>query len=100
MHTHTLDDRSLSILFQLVTVFGFPYSQDISKTYRVVWSIFPPNLLAQGLNLLSEATATSLDPGVSWNGRSECAPNDTECVITMVSPNCIVLISYDMPNIV
>ncbi|PIN20633.1 Lipid exporter ABCA1 [Handroanthus impetiginosus] len=73
----------IGFLTQLVTTFGFPYSQDYSSTYRTVWSFFPPNLLAKGLNLLSDATATPQDPGVSWNGRTRCAPNDTECVITI-----------------
>ncbi|KAL2515977.1 ABC transporter A family member 2 [Forsythia ovata] len=68
---------------QIVTGFGFPYSDKFSNTYRIVWSFFPPNLLAQGLQLLSNATATPQDPGVSWNGRTKCSPNDTECIITI-----------------
>ncbi|KAK4437089.1 ABC transporter A family member 2 [Sesamum alatum] len=86
----------IGFLTQLVTTFGFPYSQDFSKTYRLVWSFFPPNLLAAGLNLLSDATATPQDPGVSWSGRTKCAPNDTECIITineiyiwLVSTSCL-----------
>ncbi|KAL0416463.1 UNVERIFIED_CONTAM: ABC transporter A family member 2 [Sesamum latifolium] len=73
----------IGFLTQLVTTFGFPYSQDFSKTYRIVWSFFPPNLLAAGLNLLSDATATPQDPGISWKGRTRCASNDRECVITI-----------------
>ncbi|GFP99357.1 ABC transporter a family member 2 [Phtheirospermum japonicum] len=73
----------IGFVSQLVTTFGFPYSQSFSDTYRTVWSFFPPNLFAGGLHLLSDATATPQDPGVSWNGRTRCAPNDTECVITM-----------------
>ncbi|KAL2494247.1 ABC transporter domain-containing protein [Forsythia ovata] len=38
----------------------------------------------EGLQLLSDATATPQDPGVSWNGRTKCSPNDTECIITIV----------------
>ncbi|XP_051123316.1 ABC transporter A family member 2-like isoform X2 [Andrographis paniculata] len=68
---------------QVVTVFGFPYSNMFSNTYRIVWSFFPPDLLAAGLKLLSDATETPRDPGVSWSGRTKCAPKDTECVITM-----------------
>ncbi|KAL2244262.1 ABC transporter A family member 2 [Sesamum indicum] len=86
----------IGFLTQLVTTFGFPYSQDFSNTYRIVWSFFPPNLLAAGLNLLSDATATPQDPGISWKGRKRCAPNDTECVITineiyiwLVSTSCL-----------
>lgn len=73
----------IGFMTQLVTAFGFPYSADYSKSYRIIWSLFPPNLLAQGLQLLAEATATPEDPGISWSGRTKCAFNDTECVITM-----------------
>lgn len=74
----------LSFPLQIITQFGFPYSTDYSRTYRAIWSVFPPNLLAEGLTLLSGATATPLDPGISWSRRGKCAPNDTECVITIV----------------
>ncbi|KAL2515888.1 ABC transporter A family member 2 [Forsythia ovata] len=73
----------VGFMTQLVTAFGFPYSDNFSNTYRIVWSFFPPNLLAQGLQLLSDATATPQDPGASWNGRTKCSPNDTECIITI-----------------
>ncbi|PHT88096.1 ABC transporter A family member 2 [Capsicum annuum] len=69
--------------FILVTAFGFPYSKKYQKSYRIIWSLFPPDLLAQGLKLLADATATPEDPGVSWSGRTECTFNDTECVVTM-----------------
>ncbi|KAK3035661.1 hypothetical protein RJ639_032533, partial [Escallonia herrerae] len=67
----------------LVTTFGFPYSNDTSSTYRIIWSLFPPNLLAEALQLLSDATSTPQDPGISWSRRTKCAPNDEECVITI-----------------
>ncbi|XP_052174572.1 ABC transporter A family member 2 isoform X2 [Diospyros lotus] len=73
----------IGFLTQLVTQFGFPYSSSFSSTYRVIWSFFPPNLLAEGLQLLSDATATPQDPGISWKRRGKCAPNDTECVISL-----------------
>ncbi|XP_016475518.1 ABC transporter A family member 2 isoform X1 [Nicotiana tabacum] len=73
----------VGFMTQLVTAFGFPYSKKYSKSYRIIWSLFPPDLLAQGLQLLADATATPEDPGVSWSGRTKCAFNDTECVITM-----------------
>lgn len=69
---------------QLVTVFGFPYNDSISSVYRTIWSLFPPNLLAKALNLLADATSTPQDIGISWSRRGECAPNDEECVITIV----------------
>lgn len=86
----------IGFLTQLVTTFGFPYSQDFSKTYQIVWSFFPPNLFAAGLNLLAQATETPQDPGVSWKGRLRCAPGDDECIITindiylwLVSTSCL-----------
>ncbi|XP_042011440.1 ABC transporter A family member 2-like [Salvia splendens] len=86
----------IGFLTQIVTTFGFPYGQDFSKTYQTVWSFFPPNLFAAGLNLLSQATETPQDPGISWKGRLRCAPGDEECVITindiyiwLVSTSCL-----------
>ncbi|KAH7859151.1 hypothetical protein Vadar_032243 [Vaccinium darrowii] len=73
----------ISFLTQIITLFGFPYSTNFSRTYRAIWSVFPPNLLAEGLTLLSGATETPQDPGISWSRRGKCAPNDTECVITI-----------------
>lgn len=73
----------VGFLTQLVTVFGFPYTHTFSSTLRSVWSLFPPNLLAQALVLLAGATSTSQDVGVSWSRRAKCAPNDTECLITI-----------------
>lgn len=73
----------VGFLTQLVTAFGFPYSDQFSNTYRTIWSLFPPNLLAEALQLLSDATETPQDIGISWSRRAECAPNDTECVITI-----------------
>lgn len=73
----------VGFLTQLVTAFGFPYSDNISNTYRIIWSLFPPNLLAQALQLLADATSTPQDDGISWRRRAQCAPNDEECIITI-----------------
>ncbi|KAH9617986.1 hypothetical protein KSS87_021559 [Heliosperma pusillum] len=73
-------------LFQLnmvVTQFGFPYSDRFSKGYRIIWSFFPPNLLAKALQMLTDATATHQDPGISWSGKTKCSPNDDDCIVTM-----------------
>ncbi|KAJ0048785.1 hypothetical protein Pint_15238 [Pistacia integerrima] len=67
----------------VVTISGFPYSEQFSNTYRIIWSLFPPNLLAEALKLLADATSSPGDIGISWSRRAECAPNDTECVITI-----------------
>ncbi|KAK9040034.1 hypothetical protein V6N11_015214 [Hibiscus sabdariffa] len=68
---------------QIVTSAGFPYSDTFSQTLQNIWSLFPPNLLAQALNILSDATSTPQDIGLSWSRRTECAPNDDDCVITI-----------------
>ncbi|XP_027352549.1 ABC transporter A family member 2 isoform X3 [Abrus precatorius] len=68
---------------QLVVQAGFPYSDSISKTFRNVWSLFPPNPFAQALQVLSDAVATPEDDGISWSKRGECAANDDNCVITI-----------------
>ncbi|KAL4559228.1 hypothetical protein LXL04_031363 [Taraxacum kok-saghyz] len=73
----------VGFLTQVVTVFGFPYSDNFSNTYRIIWSFFPPNLLAKALQLLSDATSSPEDPGISWNGIGKCAPNDNDCLINM-----------------
>ncbi|KAK9104978.1 hypothetical protein Scep_021822 [Stephania cephalantha] len=49
----------IGFLTQLVTTFGFPYNDIISKRWRVIWSLFPPNLLAKALDQLADATATT-----------------------------------------
>ncbi|KAI3807454.1 hypothetical protein L1987_23382 [Smallanthus sonchifolius] len=73
----------VGFLTQVVTAFGFPYSDNFSNTYRVIWSFYPPNLLAKALLLLSDATSTPQDPGISWASKGKCAPNDTDCLITV-----------------
>jgi hypothetical protein len=69
---------------QLVTTFGFPYSDTYEQYYRTIWSIFPPNVFAQALNILGKATATPEDKGISWNQRATCQSFETDCVITVV----------------
>ncbi|KAJ7956357.1 ABC transporter A family member 2 [Quillaja saponaria] len=73
----------VGFLTQLITGFGFPYKSSYKKYLQIIWSFFPPNLLAKALSLLSLATLTHDDAGVSWSRRKTCAPNDDECVITM-----------------
>ncbi|KAK7304602.1 hypothetical protein VNO77_42485 [Canavalia gladiata] len=68
---------------QIVVQAGFPYKDSISKTFRNVWSLFPPNPFAQALQVLSDAVETPEDDGVSWSKRRECAVNDDDCVITI-----------------
>ncbi|EXB20714.1 ABC transporter A family member 2 [Morus notabilis] len=68
----------------LVTVFGFPYDRGISKVYQAVWSFFPPNLLAEALLLLNQATPHNA--GVVYNRRiskAKCGADHEECLITL-----------------
>lgn len=83
LHTQSSLINSIWSL-QLVTIFGFPYSNNFPNFYRIIWSLFPPNLLAEALSLLADATSTPQDPGISWSKRADCAPNDLDCVITIV----------------
>ncbi|XP_028787945.1 ABC transporter A family member 2 [Neltuma alba] len=73
----------IGFITQIVVQAGYPYDNDSSQAFRVVWSFFPPNPFAQGLNVLSQATSTPEDDGVRWSKRGECAPNDEDCYITI-----------------
>lgn len=70
---------------QFVTSLGFPYTKlMVNKPYiRIIWSFFPPNLLAKAINLLTGAISSG-SVGISWSGRVKCAPNDEDCTITIV----------------
>ncbi|THF98339.1 hypothetical protein TEA_009405 [Camellia sinensis var. sinensis] len=47
---------------------GFPYKKKVAVIYRIMWSLFPPNLLSKAIELLAFATATAKCDGISWNG--------------------------------
>ncbi len=69
---------------QSVTIFGFPYSHTFKVYLRILWSFFPPNLLAISLKYLGDATSTKQDPGIHWSNRSQCSYRNEDCVLTMV----------------
>ncbi|KAI9174773.1 hypothetical protein LWI28_022515 [Acer negundo] len=77
----------LFFLFQLnmiVTKFGFPYNKDYTKLKRQIWSLFPPNLLAKALSLLTDAPSIpGSDAGLRWSKRAECLPTEPECLMTI-----------------
>ncbi|KMZ69207.1 ABC transporter A family member 2 [Zostera marina] len=73
----------IGFLTQLVTAFGFPYDESYSQVYRFIWSIFPPDLLAQALVILGDATSTSESEGISWSSRGKCPVRTPDCVITI-----------------
>uniref|UniRef100_A0A6N2NHT2 ABC transporter domain-containing protein n=1 Tax=Salix viminalis TaxID=40686 RepID=A0A6N2NHT2_SALVM len=73
-------------LFQvnmIITIAGFPYKESISGFLRFIWSFFPPNLLAIAVKILSDASNTPEDLGISWKGRSKCPPDADDCAITI-----------------
>lgn len=75
----------IGFMTQTVTTFGFPYDASYAKYKRVLWSLFPPNLFAKALKMLSDATSTSDGHGISWSSRGECVHGDDSCVITIES---------------
>ena len=72
---------------QLIVQGGFPYTDSISKTFRTIWSFFPPNPFSQAISVLSDAVSTPEDHGVSWSERGQCILDDENCVITIVCNN-------------
>ena len=70
---------------QMTVAFGFPYDQSIAIKYRIMWSFFPPNLLAQALNMFTDASSKPEGVGISWGRRADCPPDDSDCVMTIVS---------------
>ncbi|GMQ10522.1 hypothetical protein CsSME_00053488 [Camellia sinensis var. sinensis] len=76
-------ERVLGSPFQnseMLRLTGFPYKKKVAVIYRIMWSLFPPNLLSKAIELLAFATATAKSDGISWSKRSECSVPD--CVIT------------------
>ncbi|KAH7282439.1 hypothetical protein KP509_35G030600 [Ceratopteris richardii] len=73
----------IGFLTQLVTYFGFPYNVSFAKSFQIIWSFFPPNLLAIALYYLGRATTNEQDPGISWENRKVCSFSESDCVLTM-----------------
>ncbi|XP_030937873.1 ABC transporter A family member 2-like isoform X2 [Quercus lobata] len=76
----------LFFLFQInmmTVAFGFPYDQSFAIKYRILWSFFPPNLLAQALNMFTDASSQPEGVGISWGRRADCPPDDSDCVMTI-----------------
>ncbi|XP_008240189.1 PREDICTED: ABC transporter A family member 2-like isoform X2 [Prunus mume] len=66
-----------------ITQARFPSSRIKICSVRIVWSLFPPNLLAKALQMLAEATSTPKDIGISWSTRTKCGPNDDHDCMTI-----------------
>ncbi|KAH8487102.1 hypothetical protein H0E87_025902 [Populus deltoides] len=73
----------VGFMTQIITIAGFPYKKSISAFLRLIWSFFPPNLLAKAVNVLSDASSTPEALGISWKGRSKCPPDVDDCVMTI-----------------
>ena len=50
-----------------------------------MWSFFPPNLLAQALNMFKDASSQPEGVGISWDRQANCPPDGSDCVMTIVS---------------
>lgn len=71
----------------VTTIGNIPYGSGFNnKAFRFVWSLFPPNLLAQSLKILGDETATSESKGLSWSMRGKCPSLEPNCVMTIVCP--------------
>lgn len=73
----------VGFLTQLVTAIGFPYNKSFPKVLQVIWSIFPPNLLAIATQYLVDTTSTTQGNGISWASRARCPSVDPNCVLTL-----------------
>ncbi|KAK7281814.1 hypothetical protein RIF29_10111 [Crotalaria pallida] len=73
----------IGFLTQIVATAGIPYAKNFSKTFRTLWSFFPPNPFAKALKVLSDAVATPEDHGVRWSKRGQCPEGEDDCVITI-----------------
>ena len=72
-------------VLQLVTIFGFPYSRNISKMCQIIWSFFPPNLLAKALFLLIKASSSSQDYAFLLTKPANCVSNNISFdIITII----------------
>ncbi|XP_004301161.1 PREDICTED: ABC transporter A family member 2-like [Fragaria vesca subsp. vesca] len=77
----------LTFSFQLGGVTEIvPYKPGIPVRYRIVWSFFPPNLLAKALQILAIATDTAQrdgKEGIRLSKVSDCEDGHKSCVITI-----------------
>ncbi|XP_060170118.1 ABC transporter A family member 2-like [Lycium barbarum] len=73
----------VGFITMVISNLGFPYSPQFKADYRTLWSLFPPNLLTIGLQLLTKATESPKDPGINWSNVAKCLPKEPGCVVTM-----------------
>ncbi|KAM4107078.1 hypothetical protein ACB094_04G115600 [Castanea mollissima] len=73
----------IGFITQITVAFGFPYDQSVAIKYRIMWSFFPPNLLAQALNVFKDASSQPEGVGISWGRRADCPPDGSDCVMTI-----------------
>ncbi|KAI8537560.1 hypothetical protein RHMOL_Rhmol09G0033500 [Rhododendron molle] len=74
-------------LRQIASASGFPYGEEFQIKFKIIWSLFPPNLLSKALGILSGA-ADEKD-GINWSKRSMCFDHSSSnspaksCIVTM-----------------
>ncbi|XP_058181547.1 ABC transporter A family member 2-like isoform X1 [Rhododendron vialii] len=77
----------LSFVTQAISTSGFPYGEEFAIKFKIIWSLFPPNLLSKALGILSGA-ADKKD-GINWSKRSMCFDRSSSdslaksCIVTM-----------------
>ncbi|CAI5987769.1 unnamed protein product [Closterium sp. NIES-64] len=74
----------LGFVLQLMVMFGFPYTNDFSGFWRVIFSLFPPDLLTLSLKYLTDATKLPQSPGVSLSEINKCTLGNAGCTNTLV----------------
>ncbi|CAI5957490.1 unnamed protein product [Closterium sp. NIES-64] len=75
----------LGFVLQLMVMFGFPYTNDFSGFWRVIFSLFPPDLLTLSLKYLTDATKLPQSPGVSLSEINKCTLGNAGCTNTLAS---------------
>ncbi|CAI5466645.1 unnamed protein product [Closterium sp. Yama58-4] len=75
----------LGFVLQLMVMFGFPYTNDFSGFWRVIFSLFPPDLLTLSLKYLTDATKLPESPGVSLSEINKCTLGNAGCTNTLAS---------------
>ncbi|GJP41806.1 hypothetical protein CLOM_g1449 [Closterium sp. NIES-68] len=75
----------IGFVLQLMVLSGFPYTSDFSNGYRILFSLFPPDLLTLSLKYLSDATKLPQNPGVSLGEINKCTLGNAGCTNTLAS---------------
>ncbi|GMH31524.1 hypothetical protein Nepgr_033367 [Nepenthes gracilis] len=72
----------LVYLFSIILQIGLGLTDKIGVS-RFILKLLPPSVLTYALEVLTAATVTDQDPGISWSGRTKCPPALEECKMTV-----------------